>query len=185
LINVVRKALFAIFLTLFVGTAMAAEGDKEKRSISPFDLESIIEYSKQFVGIPYRYGGMSPSGFDCSGLLNYVFEKHGLELSRSSGALYAEGEVLSLAEVKPGDFLFFTGRNSKSSRVGHVAMVISSDENGVSMIHATRRGVVIDVLDDSNYYQPRYLGARRLVDFEALETIRPVLQDKSPLIPRI
>lgn len=164
---------------------MAAEGDEEKRTISLFDLESIIEYSKQFVGIPYRYGGMSPSGFDCSGLLNYVFEKHGLELSRSSSALYAEGEVVSLAEVKPGDFLFFTGRNSNSSRVGHVAMVISADKDGVAIIHATRRGVVIDLLDDSNYYQPRYLGARRLVDFDVLDAIRPVLQERNLLIPRI
>lgn len=185
MLYVIKKAVFVLSLTLVVCASFAADGDKKKGALAPFDVASIVEYSRQFVGVPYRYGGMSPSGFDCSGLLNYIFEKHGMELSRSSSALFRDGVDVDLKEVSPGDFVFFKGQNMHSSKVRHVAMVVSISERGVSIIHATRRGVVIDLLDESTYYLPRFLGARRLYDFEALEVIRPILQGKNFPIPRI
>lgn len=181
--NALNKALFVIILAFTAISVNASDG--EKVSIMPFSIESIVNYSKQFVGTPYRYGGITPRGFDCSGLLNYVFEKHGMELSRSSAALFNEGDAISLAEVQAGDFLFFKGRNSASSRVGHVALVIGVDDAGIHMIHATRRGVVIDVLEESTYYSPRFLGARRHFDFEAFETIRPMIEAESLPFPRL
>lgn len=114
---------------------------------------NVIETAKQYIGVPYVYGGSTPSGFDCSGFVSYVYRQHGVSLPRSSAAMFGKGtRVTSLVA---GDLVFF---NTNGRGVSHVGIYIG----GNRFISATSdRGVKIDSLSDG-YWGPRYLGAKRL-----------------------
>ena len=125
--------------------------------------QSIIDYSKQFLGTPYRRGTKGPKTFDCSGFTSFIFKKFGYRLSPACVVQANEGTKVVKEELKTGDLVFVKGRNAKSNRVGHVGIVVSNDGSGnISFIHACRRGVVIDELSQSGYYQPRYITGLRI-----------------------
>jgi len=127
-------------------------------------LSDMIAYAKKFLGTRYVRGGKSPKGFDCSGFTSYVFRQFGYELNASSSAQYGQGAKIEKDEVSTGDLLFFTGRNSRSGRVGHVGIAIDNDpETGeITFIHAAiGGGIRIDRIS-APYYSKRYIGARRV-----------------------
>jgi cell wall-associated NlpC family hydrolase len=129
----------------------------------PKQVNEIVLYAKKFLGTPYHYSGTTPSGFDCSGFINYVMGNFGFELTRTSYGLAELGETVRLAEIQPGDLMFFKGRNASSNRVGHVAMVIEVTPDAIRFIHASSsRGVTIDNFKTSKYYIPRFIKAKRL-----------------------
>ncbi|MBC9812649.1 C40 family peptidase [Crocinitomicaceae bacterium CZZ-1] len=126
-------------------------------------IDDMISFAKTFLGTPYRYSGSSPSGFDCSGFINYVMGGFGFSLPRSSYAIAELGKTVKLSEVQPGDLLFFKGRNINSTTVGHVAMVVEANEHEIKMIHSsTSRGVIIENFKNSKYYIPRFIKAKRM-----------------------
>ena len=177
-----RLLLFVLlFLTRVAGWSATSSGHPtpqvETAALQPYSLESIIAYARTMLGTPYRYGGMTRRGIDCSGLMNVVFEAHGLDLARSAYAIDQQCERIELGQLQAGDFLFFKGRNTRSSRIGHIALVTGVDSltGNITMIHATNRGVVEDVYQEESYYLKRYLHAGRMVDFDALERLSEVI----------
>lgn len=128
-------------------------------------MDSVLNYSKEFVGAPYFYRNRKrnkPGSIDCSQLISRAFGKYGFDLPPSSLMLSGMGEEVDIAEVQKGDMLFFKGRNRRSKRIAHVALVLDREGENISIIHATRRGVVIDDYTASPYYQKRLIKARRL-----------------------
>ncbi|TNE55685.1 MAG: NlpC/P60 family protein [Bacteroidetes bacterium] len=126
-------------------------------------IDRLISYAKEFLGTPYRYAGTSPSGFDCSGFIYYIMGHIGIPVTRTSYGLAELGQNILLKDIQPGDLMFFKGRNLKSSRVGHVALVVDVSETQIMFIHASSsRGVVIDNFKTSKYYIPRYIKTKRL-----------------------
>lgn len=126
-------------------------------------VDQIISYAKKYLGTPYRSAGMTPSGFDCSGFIFYVMGNFGLTLTHSSYGMAEFGKTVKLSDIRPGDLMFFKGSNSKSSRIGHVAMVVEVTPDAIKFIHSsTSRGVVIDNFKNSKYYIPRYVTTKRL-----------------------
>jgi cell wall-associated NlpC family hydrolase len=126
-------------------------------------VDELISFAKKFLGTPYRYAGTTPSGFDCSGFINYVFGNFGFQLTRTSYGLAEFGQTVKLAEIQPGDLMFFKGSNANSMQVGHVAMVIEVTPDAIKFIHSsTSRGVVVDNFKTSKYYVPRFIKAKRL-----------------------
>jgi cell wall-associated NlpC family hydrolase len=85
--------------------------------------------------VPYRYGGGSPDGFDCSGLVRYSYERGGVELPHSSRAQYATTQRIPLDQLEPGDLLFFTFRGRNVSHVG----IYVGDNEFVHAAKTTRR----------------------------------------------
>tara|TARA_B100000963_G_scaffold116573_1_gene101546 strand:+ start:361 stop:867 length:507 start_codon:yes stop_codon:yes gene_type:complete len=124
--------------------------------------DAIISYAKKFMGVPYVWGGMSPSGFDCSGFINYVFRGFGFSLTRTSYGLAELGKTVKLSELRPGDLMFFKGRNMNTTRVGHVALVVDTTNGTIQFIHAARTGIRIDTFNNSSYYVPRYIKSKRM-----------------------
>jgi cell wall-associated NlpC family hydrolase len=116
----------------------------------------ITEYAKQFVGVPYVYGGSSPKGFDCSGFTKYVYSKFKISLPRSAEAYSGVGTKVSRTDLKPGDILLFDRYNN--GRLGHVGIYLGNDQ----FIHASssKKKVVIMRLSE---YRAKYLGARRVI----------------------
>lgn len=129
-------------------------------------IDSALNYGKTLIGRRYRYGGLSPAGFDCSGFLKYIFRKYGVTLPHSSREYANVGEIIpkdSIGTVRRGDILIFKGRNSKSKRIGHVAIVIETNGNEILMIHSCcDKGVAIENYLMAPYYLKRLIGIRRL-----------------------
>jgi peptidoglycan endopeptidase LytE len=107
-------------------------------------------------GTPYRYGGSDPSGFDCSGLVQWVFRHHGVNLPRETQDQFRSGEMIDADDLQPGDLVFFETEGSGASHVG-IAL------DGESFVHAPNsRGVVRVERLAVDYWSKRYLGARRV-----------------------
>lgn len=116
----------------------------------------IATYAQKFVGYPYVYGGTSPSGFDCSGFVQYIYRQFGCSINRTATAQLGNGYSVSYDDLRPGDLVFF-GYGSSAS---HVGMYIG----GGQFVHAqnSSTGVVISNLAGS--YASRYIGARRIAE---------------------
>ncbi len=128
-------------------------------------IDNILEHANSYLGTPYRYGGMSRSGIDCSAFVLSVFnEATGLNLPRVAAAQAHEGEQISRSELQKGDLLFFSNR----SRISHVGIVYDITEDGdILFIHAaTSKGVSITSLNKSSYWSPRFRFAKRIITDE-------------------
>ncbi len=114
----------------------------------------IINSSFNYIGVPYVFGGTSPSGFDCSGFTSYVFANAGIYLPRTADAQFDAGMPISKGELQPGDLVFFQTYTYGAS---HCGIYLGDGQ----FIHASSsRGVVIDSLS-SSYWVNTYFGARR------------------------
>ena len=117
----------------------------------------IIASAKQYLGVPYVWGGTSPSGFDCSGLVYYVFRQHGISLNRTAETQYKHGSFVAKGSLQPGDLVFF--QNTYKAGISHVGIYIG----GGQFIHASSsQGVTISALSNS-YWSSHYYGARRVL----------------------
>lgn len=120
--------------------------------------EAIVAKAKEYLGVPYVYGGTSPSGFDCSGLVYYVYKQLGYSLYRTATAQYKNGTYVERSDLQAGDILIFY--NSGMTGIGHAGIYIGDGQ----FIHASSGGgkVQINKLSES-YYNSHYYGARRVV----------------------
>lgn len=112
----------------------------------------IVYHAEQALGIPYRYGGDTLRGFDCSGLTQHVYAAAGLSLPRTTEDQYRRASAIAFDALAPGDAVFFY----LDGKPSHVGIYIGSGE----MIHApSSGGVVRREHIDNDYWRPRYLGA--------------------------
>ena len=115
----------------------------------------IVSISMDYIGVPYYFGGTTPSAFDCSGYVQYVFAQAGISLPRTADVQYEVGTPVSTTDLVPGDLVFFSTYTYGASHVG----IYVGDNN---FIHASSsRGVTISSLGEA-YYSSRYIGARRI-----------------------
>lgn len=126
-------------------------------------VTQILSEAESYLGVPYRYGGTTRSGIDCSAFVQRVFELFEHELPRVSAAQAKEGHLVSNEELRAGDLLFFA--QSSRGRISHVGIVHNvSDEGEVEFIHAsTSQGVTVTPLSNS-YWAKRYMYAKRIID---------------------
>jgi NLP/P60 family protein len=123
---------------------------------------SILSDAEKYLGAPYRAGGMTYSGFDCSGFVNTVFAENNIKLTRRSADQAKEGVGINIENVKHGDLLFFATAGGK--RVSHVGIVHTITNDGeIKFIHAsTSKGVIISSLEEA-YWDKAFLFARRVL----------------------
>ena len=117
----------------------------------PSSHSSVVSIALQYLGVPYVWGGASPSGFDCSGLTMYAYAKVGVYLPHNAAMQYGMGTPVSRSQLAPGDLVFFNG-------LSHVGMYIG----GGRFVHAPHTGDVVKISSLSEYwYSATYVGARR------------------------
>jgi len=120
-------------------------------------VPGVVGTALAYQGVRYSYGGFSSRGFDCSGFVKYVYQRHGLNLPHNAAAQYGYGKPVSKSELKPGDLVFF--RTGRSRGINHVGIYIGNGK----FIHASsaRGRVRIDCLNEG-YYKSHFVGAKRL-----------------------
>jgi cell wall-associated NlpC family hydrolase len=110
----------------------------------------VVGIAMQYLGVPYVWGGASPSGFDCSGFTLYVFAQVGISLPHNAAMQYGMGSAVGREFLQPGDLVFFNG-------LGHVGIYIGGNQ----MIHAPHTGDVVKISALTGWYSSTFVGARR------------------------
>lgn len=157
-----KKHTFLFSIILILPFVFSFSSNPEKDSI-----HILLKTAKKYLGARYKSGGKSPKGFDCSGFVRYVYKKVQIPLDGdSSAALFKKGEEVPKNQCKPGDLIFFSQPSSKTKRINHVGIVVSSDSITTKFIHAsTSKGVIISNLN-SPYYKNRFVGVRRVTELQ-------------------
>jgi cell wall-associated NlpC family hydrolase len=133
-------------------TAVGATASTGDASVAPpSQYTGVVGIAMRYLGTPYVWGGESPAGFDCSGLVAYVYAQVGVSLPHYTGAMWNVGVPVSRSDLEPGDLVFFDG-------LGHVGIYIGGNE----FIHAPHTGDVVKISSISGWYAATYVGARRV-----------------------
>lgn len=114
-----------------------------------------IEIAKQAIGVPYKYGGNTLDGFDCSGFISYVYNTAGLEMKRKSSLQYFEQDTTKVESPVPGDVVFF--KNTYIPTISHMGIYIGNDQ----FIHAGSKGIAISSVNEA-YWAERFVAYKRL-----------------------
>jgi cell wall-associated NlpC family hydrolase len=146
-----RKLLKGFTLSLLLSLAFITVNKQTHAATYPIKAVSV---AKNYLGVPYVWGGMSTSGFDCSGLVKYSYSQAGVTLPRTASDMYQKGTRVS--SFKTGDLLFFAP--NRASKPTHVAMYVS---NGNIIQAATSRGVSYSKTNNT-YWKPKFIGAKRM-----------------------
>ena len=118
--------------------------------------QNVVNYAEKFIGNRYVFGGMSPSGFDCSGFTSYVYKSFGINLPRTASGQAGVGQPVSESNLAPGDLVLF---ETYEKGISHVGIYVGNRQ----FIDASNKGVGFSNLGD-NYYRTRYRGARRILN---------------------
>jgi cell wall-associated NlpC family hydrolase len=156
-----QKLFLGVFL---VATLLFSCSTPKRASVRDTRAEKVISTARTFIGTPYRYGGTTRSGMDCSGLLLNSFRAVDMSLPRSSEAQSKIGTEIKMSELKPGDLVFFATGNKKKviSHVGLITDVKSKDN--IKFIHASSHLGVVETNLFAEYYQKRFRTARRIIN---------------------
>ncbi|MBQ7502380.1 C40 family peptidase [bacterium] len=120
------------------------------------EAQELLAQAKSYMGVPYVWGGASPSGFDCSGYVQYVYGQVGIDLPRTADVQFNAGDKVDAGEEAPGDMVFF---ETYAPGASHVGIYLGDGE----FIHASSSGCVRISSLEEDYFKARYLGAKRVL----------------------
>jgi cell wall-associated NlpC family hydrolase len=126
--------------------------------------DTLVVEAMKYLGVPYKWAGKTPKGFDCAGFTRFIYRKFDILLPPSAGAQYKVGVKVSQEDLSVGDLVFYGDRH-RHSLVGHVGIVTAVYGDSFEFIHAaTSKGICITSSKEA-YYRKRYIGARRVAIF--------------------
>jgi peptidoglycan DL-endopeptidase LytE len=136
--------------TIYVGQKLSIKGTSGG---SETPTSNVVDIAKKYVGTPYAWGGTSPSGFDCSGFIYYVFNQAGQSIARTNTEGYYSKSYF-VSSPKAGDLVFF--ENTYKAGISHMGIYLGNGE----FIHASDSGVVVSKLSNT-YWNPKFVGYKR------------------------
>ena len=127
---------------------------------SSYTGEDVVAKAEEYLGVPYLWGGFTPVGFDCSGLIQYVYKQLGITLERTTYYQVHQGIIVDRNDLKPGDLIFFTTNDNDPNDISHVGIYKGND----LFIQAPQPGDYVRVSNlNSAYYSNRYYVAKRII----------------------
>lgn len=155
------KPLLLSFILLFVGIV-----DVQGAHASTI-ADDIISTGTTYIGTPYQYG--APTGqtntFDCSSFVQFIFGKHNIMLPRTSKDQYAQGTWVARSNLQKGDLVFFS--MGGTGAIDHLGVYVGNGK----MLHASSsKGVMISTFAGNSYWEPRYMGAKRVITTNVAQT---------------
>ena len=129
--------------------------------VSNYIKDQILNVAAENLGSPYRGGGRTPAGFDCSGFVNYTMSQFDIELPRSSAEMSQSGKRILKKEAKAGDLIFF---NTSGGGVSHVGIVTENNNGIIKFIHSSTSSGVIYSSTAENYYARTFVGVNRILE---------------------
>lgn len=154
---------FQVVTFLFLALLILNFSCASKKKLVNEPLNKVISTAKSYTGTPYKYGGTTRSGIDCSALVFHSYYAIGINMPRTSASQSEQGKSIKTNEIKAGDLLFFaTGRKRK--QVTHSGIVTEATKADIRFIHAsTSLGVTEDYLSNP-YWAKAFLFAKRVMD---------------------
>lgn len=140
--RLIAAMLAAVMVFTFAGSVFASEKD-------------LREKVEKVVGTPYKYGGTTTKGFDCSGFVIHIFNQYNINLPRTSSAQAKKGTKVERSDLQPGDLVFF---NTSGKGISHAGIYLGDGEFAHS---SSSKGVTISKMS-SSYYDKRFVTARRV-----------------------
>lgn len=159
-----KKITYLILITLFLASCKSTN----KISTSQKDLDkktsqlttSLIETATEFLGTKYKFGGTTSKGMDCSGLVYITFQKHDIQLPRTSYDMSKIGKQIKEKDIQKGDLVFFKTNNKNV--INHVGLVTEVKRDEIIFIHSsTQKGVILSSLNEK-YYLETFSQANRV-----------------------
>ena len=126
--------------------------------------DEVLEYAKSLIGTPYKYGSIDPdAGFDCSGFITHVFNHFDISVPRSSIDFTDVHRPVDISDAKKGDLILFTGTDSLERDVGHMGIIVTGNEEGISFIHSTSgKAYGVTITPFNEYYHGRFVNIIRI-----------------------
>ncbi len=161
--KITQFPIHGIVVLLFISFLFTGCSGARKSKIRERQANTVIATARTFIGTPYKWGGTTRSGMDCSGLLINSFDKINISLPRESEDQALIGEKVKMKDLKPGDLVFFaTGK--KKREITHVGLVTEvKGKDNVRFIHSSSSLGVIETNLYTDYYLKRYRLARRII----------------------
>lgn len=158
-----KKLYLLVLLSLFLFSCGSSRNTTGTSSIgSHKKSDAIVSNAKSFNGSPYKFGGSTKKGMDCSGLVYISFKKENVVMPRISRDMAKKGKRISLGKTDKGDLLFFK-TNKNRNVINHVGLVVETKRGAIFFIHSTSsQGVIISSLDEP-YWKNSFVEARRIL----------------------
>ena len=139
-----------------------AVGNKETKKENKYIVNHLIDNATDNIGVKYKAGGTTKSGFDCSGLVFTSFEAENIKLPRSSYEQSKIGKIINIDDAQKGDLIFF--KTNKSKQINHVGLITEVKSDEIKFVHSsTSKGVIISSTKEP-YYQNSFAQINRIIE---------------------
>lgn len=187
----IKLVSISTLIVLLASCGAGRTGLSRKSTATPLQKD-VLDFSKKYLGKPYRYAGKGPNSFDCSGFTSFVFKEFGFRLNSSSAGQDKQFPSITQKEkLNKGDLVFFEG-SRRNGRVGHVGIVTETFPNGeFRFIHASTTSGVIISESTEPYYASRYIRGGRVLEENSFTEVKKQTRSESieltpkPLTPAI